>query len=440
MILSFSIKNFRSIKEEQVFNLLAESTSELHKENVAFPDKKTGVLKTACIYGANASGKSNLLLALHNLIFLVSGSDSWKLDQPISCYDPFVLDDTSEVLPTRFEIEFFDSENQLYQYIVEYDKTEIHYEELKFYPSAKSAVLFRREKGDTSSNFYIGNYLKGQNKRIPFKKNNLYLSVAANVENSPEVIKSVYRAFANIMVNTRIISHLFFTSIVNGMMKNDKGLKNLAEIFLHASDTGIQAIEIKDDPTAQPIINLDYMKEYDERLKSLYIESAKLKPVFKHNIYDSNKNITSTCYLELNQLSEGSQNLYSFAGNIILALETGNVLVVDEIESSIHPHLIECIIKLFNDPEINKKNAQLIFSTHNSSFMNPEYMRRDQVWFTEKNKYGETSLYSLDEFDKKEVRKNSPFEKYYNEGRFGAIPAIDYNIFKKALVELLHYA
>jgi AAA15 family ATPase/GTPase len=130
--------------------------------------------------------------------------------------------------------------------------------------------------------------------------------------------------------------------------------------------------------------------------------------------------------------SAGTQKLFHLAPLIVNVLSNGGVLIIDELDNSMHPFMADIIIRLFNDPDVNKGNAQLIFSTHNITLMSSERFRRDQIWFTEKIN-GATSIYSLDDFDKNMVKPQSPFNKWYAEGRFGAVPKIDY----LRIVELL---
>jgi len=130
--------------------------------------------------------------------------------------------------------------------------------------------------------------------------------------------------------------------------------------------------------------------------------------------------------------SAGTIKLFKMLPILIDAFEDGGVLLLDELDNSFHPHLAELVIKLFNDPNVNKNNAQLIFSTHNINLMSPELLRRDQIWLTEKTN-GATLFYSLDEFDKNSVKMDSPFDKWYGDGRFGAIPSIDIEAISKII-------
>jgi len=141
-------------------------------------------------------------------------------------------------------------------------------------------------------------------------------------------------------------------------------------------------------------------------------------------VYDNDKE-TGMIYFELNDESHGTIKMYNLAGKVIDALENSCTLIMDELDSSFHPFISRYILELFNDPLKNTNNAQLIVTTHDISLLNPAILRRDQVWFTTRNSYGATEIFSLDEFDKNEVRKNVPFDRWYLNGRFGALPLID---------------
>lgn len=158
------------------------------------------------------------------------------------------------------------------------------------------------------------------------------------------------------------------------------------------------------------------------------MEALSHKPITYHKLFEDKKETGETEF-ELSEESEGTQKMYALAGNIIPVLQNGLTLIIDELSSSLHPHLSEYLIELFNSPEKNPNNGQFIFTTHDTSLLNPKLFRRDQIWFTRKNPYGATELFSLDEFDKDQVRKNTPFDEWYLSGRFGAIPRINKNLF-----------
>lgn len=145
-----------------------------------------------------------------------------------------------------------------------------------------------------------------------------------------------------------------------------------------------------------------------------------------HSVYSEEKETDEIAWLELaTEESSGTIKMYGIAVQIIETLKYGHVLLIDEFNSGLHPHLNNFIVELFLDPDINKNGAQLIISTHDTCVLENENIRRDQIWFTDKDKYGVTELYSLDEFDKNEVRPNTNFAKWYLDGRFKAIPKLD---------------
>ena len=160
----------------------------------------------------------------------------------------------------------------------------------------------------------------------------------------------------------------------------------------------------------------------------------KMFEINKYKIRCGHKNIKGEIiYLDLNNESVGTSKFLILIGHIYFAILRGEVLVIDELNNSLHPQLAEFIVELFNDPEVNSNNAQLIFTTHDITLMNPTYMRRDQLYFIDKDNFGKSELYSLDEFN--EVRKNTPFAKWYMQNRFHATPNIDYSTLKNFLIQ-----
>jgi len=412
MIISFTVKNFKSIRDEQTLNLYAEKPNDIYCGNVAFPDKdgKIGILKTAGIYGANASGKSNLLEAFKALRRMVIFSSNWQLDSKNPYYKPFRLNKVTRSAPSVFELDFIGMDKLRYTYRVEFSEYQIESEHLDYYPTARKVNLFERKTGSSGEfEFKAGNQLKGSRRIIPCLKNNLYLSKAANNEDGPLVIKNLYRQIRS-GINVIGPNEL----MINKQLKNDSYLKQLS-MLLACADTGISAVERK-----------KRKKSVEEEQPGFFAE-IEYEPVFTHN--------GSEDKFSLKDESDGTKRLYDFAPLILISLPAGKTVIVDEIDNSLHPYLSEFIIKLFNDPETNPNNAQLIFAAHDISLMNQEYMRRDQFWFTDKNKEGATELYSLDEFS--EARANSPFAKWYTQERFGAVPEIDFKRFKNMLIKEL---
>jgi AAA15 family ATPase/GTPase len=411
MIVDFTVANFRSIRERQTFSLFAESSSAKLASNIAYPSSENiGVLRTAGVYGANASGKSNLLIAFWALRYLVCGSGDLKDGDTIPCYEPYKLDKHTKASPIDFEIEFFSKEKLRFIYSISFDANRIISESLDFYPSRSRANLFRREKGDSWEDVSFGAHYKGGKKKYAFFPNNSYISKAGNSADAPDLIRSIFNYFRNDLF------HLGADEKVGILdWKEDNSIVNSIASILCKVDTGISGIQFRDSD----ISKIDLPKSIPEALRKRILENESKKPVFLHK----GKNGYEEEFGE-DMESSGTLKLFNILPMLLNAFKDGGVLVIDELDNSFHPHIAELIIKLFNDESVNRNNAQLIFSTHNISLMSSSLLRRDQIWLTEKRN-GQTSFSSLDDFDKNVVKMDSPFSKWYSDGRFGAIPEID---------------
>ncbi len=412
MIIDFTITNFRSIKDPQVFSLYAETPGTHLLDNIAYPaGEKIGVLKCAGLYGANASGKSNVLKALSALCSLIDNSGELKEHDPIPEYDPFLLSEETKIAPVQFEIEVVIS-GVRYAYKIAFTQQEIIEESLVFYPSTQPAVIFERKPGATWKEIKFGSLYKGGARRIPLFANNAYLSKAGNNAETPEMLRRVYNYFR---IDLRKLGLNEMPLTINW----HDGLINTVASILSCVDTGIASIEIK-EISEEELASFKFPDGIPEPVKKEILRSINSQFMFAHQT-DAGKSVL----FRERQESDGTRRLFSLAPVLIDKLEEGGVLILDELDHSMHPFMAELIIKLFNDPRVNKNNAQLIFTTHNIHLMTAELLRRDQIWFTEKHQ-GATRCYSLDEFDKSKVKSTSPFNQWYAEGRFGAVPSIDY--------------
>ena len=413
MIVDFTISNFRSIKKKQTFSLFAENPGTYLLSNICHPtDSKVGVLKSAGIYGSNASGKSNLLLAFAALKYIITGSSRLQEDEEIPCYEPFLLSNKTLNKEIKFDIEFITPDNLRYKYSVSFKSNKILEEQLEFYPSAKPAIIFSRGKNDNWKTIKFGSLYKGGTKRHAYFENNAYISIAGSKPDSPELIRNVYKYFAKEIFYLSTDEHVR----VPNLDKKPELLNKISK-FLCFVDTGISGVKIEKDEMAKEI---SFPKNMPEKIKKKYLEDTKNRYFFSHKTDWGGEE-----FFEFDEESSGTQKLFELAPVIIDALSNGGVMILDELDNSMHPFMAELIIKLFNDSNVNKSGAQLIFTTHNISLMSPEYFRRDQIWFTEKNN-GESVFYSLEDFDKNKVKPQSPFNKWYLEGRFGSIPKIQY--------------
>ena len=424
MIIDFTVQNFRSLKDELIFSMNVDNPKGNLSENfVRTENDKVNVLKTAGIYGANASGKSNLLKAFKALSWIVKSSGDLKEGEHIRCYEPFRLSADTLSAPCSFEIEFIGLDKLRYVYAVAFNKTEIVSESLDYYPSRQKANLFKKNEGDTWETITFGGHYKGGTKRIPFFKNNSYLSKAGNNAAASDIIRGVYQFFRTI-INSELDTSSFFGDFYDG----EPLLKIVAGILSNI-DTGIiSAARTEREKNA-------YLEKISEHLpddiRDEILKQTKFEFFFTHEAEHE-----ESALFKLEQESDGTQKLFQFLPILVTAFGVGATLIIDELDNSFHPHLGELIIKLFNDPNINRNHAQLIYTTHDIKLMSPTLMRRDQVWFTEKN-LGATNLYSLDEFDKSTVKSNSPFNHWYDEGRFGALPKINYDEISTILTDAL---
>ena len=381
MIISLSIGNYKSIRDEQTLNLSAENLSDVHQGNFVLADakEKIAVLRSAGLWGPNASGKSNVLLALKELVELVSVSHGYELDQPIKAFHPFLLDEMHVQSPVAFELEFIGRDGFRYIYCIEFTSKAIVRESLVFYPGAKPAKLFER----TQDTITFGAKLTGL-RQIPYRENQSYLSVAAQHQQSSEQMKDVFRFIRD---DIHIVAPGY--GLVNNDLLNVASYRQSLASLLSYADTGITQIG------------------FDE---------ARL-PVFYHE--------NSRHGFGLDDESAGTRRLYEIAPMLIYGLTKPGVWIVDELDCQLHPRVAELIVMLFHDRRANKASAQLVFTTHNTSLMSSDLFRRDQVWFTQKRNDGATELFCLDEYG--EVRGDTNFERWYRQGRFEAVPEVRYN-------------
>jgi AAA15 family ATPase/GTPase len=424
MIIDFTTENFRSIKEEQTFSMSASDAKDEHPDNLFQSEKEKNIylLKAGVIFGANASGKSNLLLAIKTFRDFVVNSTDLKVEQEIPYYDPYRLDEACLAKPTAFELEFIGNDKTRYKYTVLFDKNEILMEQLLFYPSKQEARLFLREQGKSIK---FGSQFKGKKKSIESEllPNNLFLSKAAN--SNHEQLKGIYLYFKNNLIfhlKTDAGKNLSSFTTAQLRKKDSEAFRRKLINFLVAADTGIHSIGLEINYDALGEKN-QYPDRVAERSESPVDSESFYRPVVYHRVNNGSKEGGTTSF-RLDEESDGTIKMYAFAGKIISALERGFTIIADELDNSLHPLISEYILNLFSVPETNPGNAQLIAATHDTTLLNPEILRRDQIWFVQKNTLGATTLFSLDEFNKNEVRKNTPFGKWYLDGRFGAIPLI----------------
>jgi AAA15 family ATPase/GTPase len=414
MLVEFSVANYLSFRDKVTLSMVATRKRE-HTEANTIQTKDLRLVKTAVIYGANASGKSNLIEAMSSVRrFIRDSSKESQVGEEISWVDSFKLSTQTENEPSFFEVVFI-SDNVRYRYGFELDMLSIKEEWLYRAKSNGDEVeLFYRinDQIEVSDKFTEG---KGLEERT--RNNALFLSVVANFKGKTS--EKVLQWFYNFNVLSGLSEDTFnYTE----KKLNDSGFKKkFMELVKHA-DLGIEDVEVdsnKDIP--EELIKLKKMlMESNDNNPEIRITKQNL--YVKHNKFDENNKLVGHQMFSLfRSESEGTKKVISLLGPIIDTLERGRMLVIDELDAKLHPILTRFIVGLFHDSTVNKNNAQLIFNTHDTNILSSQYFRRDQIWFTEKDSYGATDLYSLVEYN---VRSDKNYEKNYLQGKYGSIPYI----------------
>lgn len=413
MLVEFRVENFRSLRDEQLLSMVASKDKTLLDTNTV----QTGlsavphVLKSSVIYGANASGKSNLIKALQYMRDVVLQSAVIAPGQPFNV-KPFLLDEDSAVSPTTFEVTFLLGKVR-YQYGFAMNGERILSEYLLVYKAFKPQRWFERHFDEELGRdvYEFGSGLKGSKQvwEKATRTNALFLSMA--VQLNSDDLRPVFDWFASRLVifNEQEQLHPGFTV---QMLKKPDLRKQICE-FLQAADISIIDIDVQTRKVPGQAVHVDVVAGKTE-LRSEQVE--------QHQLFFSHVTEQGKAVFELADESSGTRNLLFLAGPILDILQKGCVLVVDELDTSLHSLLVHELVRMFHRNEANVGNAQLIFSTHDTSLLDtPDLFRRDQVWLVEKDALQASALVALSEFS---PRKNEALERGYLMGRYGGIPFI----------------
>lgn len=420
MLVNFTFKNFRSFRDEKTLSMEATSIKEL-KESVT--QKGTyKLLPAAVMYGANSSGKSNVLFALFAMRNIVL--DSVKLNPKDKLdFDPFALDLVSAENPTSFEIQFIHNDVK-YRYGFDYNRTRICSEWLyEKKMGEREFNLFLREADD----FEISKtrFSEGLGKENSTPGNRLFISLVAQLNGSKSL--SILDWFHNCNYLSGMNSQGYEGFTLRMFSEHLKGCDQALDFF-HRTQLGFNDLIIKEKPFSDdvfqkiPLVTEEIKRNLKEKLQGETI----VEPKTTHTIYDVQGNAVGESTFDKDKMeSEGTKKVIEMSGPIFDTLLKGKLLIVDELDAKLHPLLTRSILQLFMDAETNPNGAQLIFATHDTNLLNLAYLRRDQIWFTEKDKTESSDLYSLVEFRDEtgtKVRNDRSVEKDYINGRYGAIP------------------
>ncbi len=423
MLIQFTFGNFRSFKGEATLSLVAASKLQadpaLDAGNVfqARERPRLDLLRVAALYGANASGKSNIALAMgwFRKCVIESANLGFRFDP-----QPFLFDTTSREKPISFEITFLHNQVQ-YRYGYEIKQgqrfIEIVSEWLYSAKTTTEAMLFEREGNIVRQG---RQFTEGKPLLTDGKVNRadaLFLSLNAQLGT-----KTASALVTYLITNLNFIMGIDdapMHEITLRCLKQDRYLDTILSL-MQAADHGISRIGYfdKDGQNANQRSPLWTREKVEKIVRQGKKEEAGV--ITGHPVFDAAGKEDGDVLLPLDTLSQGTKKQFAFSGPILEVLAHGGTLIIDEMDARFHPLLTRALVRLFQSPETNPKNAQLIFITHDTNLLDSKSLRRDQIWFVEKDRFGGSHLYSLSDF--KGVRKDASFEEEYIQGRYGAIP------------------
>lgn len=407
MLIAFEFENFRSFRERQVFSLLASTGKELTSNVIPVSGKPNfRVLRSCILYGANASGKSNFISAIRAAKQLII--DSAVKQNAIAQVDPFLLDKGSKTHWSEFAFHFIHRKTR-YQYMFRVDREKVLLERLTIFPKGYPQKVFERDiSKEKDDQWTFGSWLKGEKHKLASltRPDALFLSVGANLNN--EQLTDVLGWFRRYLLI--VGSESFMTT--SSKILHDGGLRAAIGSLLRFADLGIEAVEaeeISPDKISLP-------DELPEELRKVLRQrmTAQVEVSTQHRTLEGGAE-----RFGFNRESHGTRNFFSYLGPCLDALRKGRTIFIDELDSSLHPLLVKKLITLFNDPTLNLNGAQLVCSTHDTTLLDQNIFRRDQIWFTERDENAISHIYPLLDF---KPRKGEAFQRGYLAGRYGAIP------------------
>lgn len=434
MILEFSIENFRSFKDRTTLSFLPAAIRERRKVSpidLSEYYRDLSALPTAVLYGANNSGKSNLLKAALGLRWLITKSAEFNSDKKLGPYEPFLMDLDCRELPVRFELDFITNFGVRYLFAVGFNADEILEESLvRYHNSPKGKItkqtLYRRDKQQIK----FGPELTGI-KSFHINPNQLVLSrgdVGGNAE-----LQKVYAFFTKGHFEVIRLSENAYVDFLNQQYKNfatqdqNRRIKSLVDKIIQQADPSVVGIKV----SGRNLDELKFPEDLPEQLKNSLLEHLSKEIFFEHRLYKDGKEDGSTA-IPLSKQSTGTRKLLAILPEILPILDNGGVLFFDELNTSLHTEITTFIIGLFTNPKTNPHRAQLISTTHDIILLNRELYDRDQIYITEKNQKGISILSCFSDFDFANLR-SSNLGQYYEDGRLGGLP----NLFTPYLHSLI---
>ena len=395
MLCQFTVKNFKSIRDEMTFDMQAAAISE-HEDKVIRDKNGEQFLPVSAIYGPNGGGKSNVLEALHTVaakvlrpLYATGDNEERVFLQKKLLIEPFAFSEEMKSEPTEFEV-FFRTELAEYRYILHVKREIVVYEcldRVKLETGRRSALFERNAKETILKGVFAKLKISDElSETLPL------LSYLGITYKKNEVVKDVLEWFE---YDIDFLNYGNPIEELHMAVSNSEDVKQLMLNMIQEMDLDIVDFRVVKDENDRIDVYTKHMVEGYEAELNLFDESS------------------------------GTKKLFGLMPFIADSLLSGATLVIDELDAKIHPVLLRHIIMVFNDMSINKKKAQLIFTSHDLSTMNSEVFRRDEIWFVAKGNAQNSQLYSLVEFKNEKgesVRKDAKFDKQYLEGKYGADP------------------
>ena len=413
MIIRFAVQNYKSLRDRNEISFVASKLSDPMNALIHVDGISEALLPTLAVYGANASGKSNLLAAIEYMREVVRWSHRAAAENVGMNRRPFRLDSKSSAVPSSFDIDFIVN-NVRYHYGFTCDDKVVLSEWLFAYPKKKRQVWLFRER----QNFEFGSALTGRNKIISEQVGESTLFLSAAAANRHDLITPIFRFFTNdiYILGSSVPSRI--VDVISDDVKRDTVIR-----LLSSADFGIKSAKIADEDLGD--VSQAFSRELTEIIKKhvpgMETEGFDLSKPSKKVMLGHGAAGGDVVYLESYDESSGTLKMLELLGPILESLDRGSVLIIDEIDSSLHSAVSTALVKVFSDKVTNNKGAQLFFSTHDTNLLCSGGLRRDQIWFAEKSSSGATITYPLTDIV---TRKGDNLERGYLQGRYGAIPFI----------------
>lgn len=411
MLIDFTVENYRSIREPITLSAIAQTHKRNQSDNkitkpVSFPKRKLELLPVLGIFGANASGKSNVLNALQKVLSFVFFSQLYEKipnNQSFNFVRPFLLNSASAKSPTKFALRIL-SQGSIYIYNLSILQNVITEEKLEYIPQelerASTRLIFYRIRNNKSQRYDVENGKEFGEE---------YRELQTSLKESQAFLGFMFNNLQNDLLFP-ILKWLNFHWKSNSL-DNENYDQEFSYIILEEMKTAYPSLKTK---------VLEILKKFDVGIEDFEIKKAK-NAIDYHNVeiwitHRTNKGKTKWL---LEEESLGTRKLFTLATKLFFTFETGALMIVDELGASTHPNINREIVKLFQNRKINKNNGQLIFTSHDSSLLSKGILRRDQIWYTQKLEDGSTDLYPLSDFG---IRNDLAIDKAYLDGRFKAVP------------------